>query len=153
MAKLQLKNLDIGFSPRVDYDPYSFTPLKDAVQFFSTSLFILITLSLGTQDKTLWNSTCHILLPTKSDSKNAISLFLPLLLSLSLLHISPLNTMYNYSCICLLLSFPISMQDPQRQDFVFLAFSAVILPAWTVHAQSRCLHESLSLLSEKWMSG
>ena len=54
---------------------------------------------------------------------------------------------------CLLLSFPISMQDPQRQDFVFLPSSAVILPAWTVHAQSRCLHESLSLLSEKWMSG
>ena len=47
----------------------------------------------------------------------------------------------------------ISMQDPQRQDFVFLPSSAVILPAWTVHAQSRCLHESLSLLSEKWMSG
>lgn len=80
LAKLQLKNLDIGFNPRVDYDPHSFTPLKNAIQFFSTSLFILITLSLGTQGKTLWNSTCHILLPTKSDSKNAMSLFLPLLL-------------------------------------------------------------------------
>lgn len=74
MAK-QLRNLDIGFNPSMDYDSHSCTPLKASIQFFSTALFILlISLTLGAYRKTLWNSACHTLLPAKSDFKNALSL-------------------------------------------------------------------------------
>lgn len=48
MAKLQWRNLDIGFSPSVGYDFHLCTPLKASIQSVSTAPFILlITLTLG----------------------------------------------------------------------------------------------------------
>lgn len=65
MAK-RLRNLDIGFNPSMDYESHSCTPLKASIQFFSTALFILlISLTLGLYRKTLWNSACHMSLPTR----------------------------------------------------------------------------------------
>ena len=99
LAKLQLKNLDIGFNHRVYYDPHSFTRLKDAIQFFSTSLFILITLSLGTKAKpsgippATYCCLLRVILKMQCPSSFLCFFFL------SLLHISPLNTLYNCSCI------------------------------------------------------
>lgn len=101
MAK-QLRSLGIGFNPRVDYDFHSDTTLKASIQFFSTALFILlISLTLGTYWKTLWNSACRILLPTKSDFKKTLSPTLPCL-TFFLLCIYHLRTVYNSSFILLI---------------------------------------------------
>lgn len=105
MARLQLRNLDIGFSPSMDYESHWCAPLKASTQFASTALFIfLIPLTLGTHRKTLWDFNCHISLPTRNEFYNAFSPHPYFTSFFSFLHLPSSNTVYHYLFILLIVS-------------------------------------------------
>lgn len=101
---------------------------------------ILITLTLETCKKTLWNSTCHILLPIKSDFKHAFFFFLTLHHYFSPLNLLPLSILYNYSFILLSVFLHQCELHKGRTFWVFL-YIAVFLPTGTVPGTYQMLNK------------
>lgn len=116
--------------------------LLSSERFYPNFLYssILITLTLETHKKTLWNSTCHILLPTKSDFKRAFFFFLTLHHYFSPLNLLPLSILYIYSFI-LSSVFLHQCELHKGRTFWVFPYTAVFLPTGTVLGTQQMLNK------------
>lgn len=132
MAKLQWRNLDIGFSPSVDYDSHLCTPLSASIQSVSTAPFILlITLTLGKPGIPPGTYRCSLRMILKRHSPHSLLCFVFFPLNLS-----PLNTVYHYSFIlCIICLSPLSLSSTKAGHVfcsIYCCSSANEIGAWHI---------------------